>query len=73
MKKLWNTQDMIKAYAEQLLGTPYSFPPYHRAIRAPFDYYQMANAYIGSLIDFDRSILRNYSRWSVIQAQLQVI
>jgi len=33
----------------------------------------MANAYIGSLIDFDRSILRNYSRWSVIQAQLQVI
>jgi len=64
-------KDMIKAYAEQLLGTPYSFPSYHRAIRAPFDYYQMANAYIGSLIDFDRSILRNYSRWSVIQAQLQ--
>jgi glycerol-3-phosphate O-acyltransferase len=63
-------KDMIKAYAEQLLGESYVFPSYHRAIRYPFDYYQMANAYIGSLIDFDRSILCHYSRWSTVQEQL---
>jgi glycerol-3-phosphate O-acyltransferase len=62
---------MIKAYAEQLIGDPYSFPSYHRSIRAPFDYYQMANVYIGSLIDFDRSVLRNFSIWSKVQTQLE--
>jgi glycerol-3-phosphate O-acyltransferase len=64
-------KDMIKAYAEQLIGDPYSFPSYHRSIRAPFDYYQMANVYIGSLIDFDRSVLRNFSIWSKVQTQLE--
>lgn len=64
-------KDMIKAYAEQLLGESYTFPSFHRAIREPFDYYQMANAYIGSLIDFDRSILRYSSRWSKVQQQLE--
>jgi len=62
---------MIKAYAEQMLGESYKFPSYHRAIREPFDYYQMANAYIGSLIDFERSLLKNCSRWSEIQQQLE--
>lgn len=32
---------MIKAYAEQMLGESYNFPSYHRAIREPFDYYQV--------------------------------
>ena len=32
---------MIKAYAEQMLGESYKFPSYHRAIREPFDYYQV--------------------------------
>jgi len=63
-------KDMVKAYAGQLLGTPYEFPSYHRAIRTPYDYYQMANMYIGCLIDFDRSILRFPERWSTIQQQL---
>ena len=63
-------KDMVKAYAGQLLGNPYEFPSYHRAIRAPYDYFQMANMYIGSLIDFDRSIVRNPERWSEIQSQL---
>ena len=30
----------------------------------------MANAYIGSLIEFDRSILRYPERWSKVQEQL---
>ena len=42
--------NMVKAYAEQIIGTPYQFPSYHIGIREPFDYYQMANAYIGSLL-----------------------
>ena len=48
---------MIKAYAEQLLGTPYSFPSYHRAIRAPFDYYQASQLRCCSLI-FSLSCLK---------------
>lgn len=73
-----------------MLGESYNFPSYHRAIREPFDYYQvemifshtyvspwdvqkMANAYIGSLIDFERSLLKNCSRWSEIQQQLEVM
>ena len=63
-------KDMVKAYAGQLLGTPYEFPSYHRAIRAPYDYFQMANMYIGSLIDFERSIMRYPDRWTTIQSQL---
>lgn len=64
-------KDMVKAYAGQLLGDPYQFPSYHRAIRSPFDYFQMANMYIGSLIDFQCSILRHPERWSIIQSQIE--
>jgi glycerol-3-phosphate O-acyltransferase len=63
-------KDMLKAYIEQFLGTPYEFPSYHKAIREPYDYYQMANMYIGSLIDFDRSILMYPERWTLIQDQI---
>jgi len=63
-------KDMVKAYIEQLLGTPYEFPSYHKAIREPYDYYQMANMYIGSLIDFDRSILMYPDQWTKIQKQI---
>ena len=63
-------KDMVKAYAGQLLGTPYEFPSYHRAIRSPYDYFQMANMYIGSLINFERSIMRHPTRWSTIHSQI---
>lgn len=52
----------------QIIGTPYEFPSHHICIREPFDYYQMANAYIGSLVEFDRSILRYPERWTAIKA-----
>ena len=32
----------------------------------------MANIYIGSLIDFDRSILMYPKRWTIIQEQIAV-
>ena len=63
-------KDMVKAYAGQLLGTPYEFPSYHKAIRSPYDYFQMANMYIGSLVDFERSIMRHPERWTKIQSQI---
>lgn len=63
-------KDMMTAYAGQIVGTPYEFPSHHLCIRTPFDYYQMANAYIGSLVQFERSILGNPTRWTAIQAAL---
>ena len=63
-------KDMMTAYAGQIIGTPYEFPSHHICIREPFDYYQMANAYIGSLVEFDRSILRYPERWTAIQQAL---
>ena len=33
-------KDMVKAYAGQIIGTPYEFPSHHICIREPFDYYQ---------------------------------
>lgn len=32
----------------------------------------MANVYIGSLIDFERSVLMNPERWTLIQKQMEV-
>ena len=32
----------------------------------------MANVYIGSLIDFERSVLMNPERWTLIQKQIEV-
>lgn len=64
-------KDMLKAYIEQFVGIPYEFPSYHQAIREPYDYYQMANVYIGSLIDFERSVLMNPERWTLIQRQIE--
>ena len=34
---------MLKAYIEQFVGVPYDFPSYHKAIREPYDYYQVTS------------------------------
>lgn len=31
---------------------PYTFNPYHKAVRQPFDYYHFVHMYISPLIDF---------------------
>ena len=62
-------KNMIKTYAQQL-ADPYEFPSYHTAMRSPFDYYALGNEYVGALVDWKRSVLRNAERWSTIQAQL---
>lgn len=35
-----------------LLQNPFTFPPYHKAIREPFDYYMFGQNYIRPLVDF---------------------
>ena len=62
-------KNMIKTYAQQLVD-PYEFPSYHLAMRAPFDYYTLGNEYVGALVDWRRSVLRNAERWDVVEAQL---
>ena len=34
------------------LQNPFTFPPYHKAIREPFDYYMFGQNYIRPLVDF---------------------
>ena len=53
---------------EDHIKNPYQFPPYHAAIRTPFDYYALGLEFIRPLIDFKNSTLvgeenlRNISR-----------
>jgi glycerol-3-phosphate O-acyltransferase len=35
-----------------LLQSPFTFPPYHKALREPFDYYMFGQNYIRPLVDF---------------------
>ncbi|CAH8296166.1 unnamed protein product [Eruca vesicaria subsp. sativa] len=46
--------NMSVAFDRMLLGVehPYTFNPYHKAIREPFDYYKFVHTYIRPLIDF---------------------
>lgn len=34
------------------LQNPFTFPPYHKAVREPFDYYMFGQNYIRPLVDF---------------------
>ena len=61
---------MIKAYAGQL-EEPYEFPSYHESMRSPIDYYQLGNDYVGSMIDWQRSVLGHPERWTTVQQQLE--
>jgi len=63
-------REMIRAYAGQILGTPYEFPSYHQSIREPIDYYKMGNDYVGSMIDYTRSVMGNAHLWDDIQRQV---
>jgi hypothetical protein len=52
---------MLKAYIEQFLGTPYEFPSYHKAIREPYDYYQVT--YIIFFVTME--VQPDYTRWRI--------
>ncbi|KAK4788426.1 hypothetical protein SAY86_019745 [Trapa natans] len=50
---------------------PFVFPPYHKVMRKPFDYYMFGQNYIRPLIDFRNSYVGNISIFNDIQEKLQ--
>ncbi|KAK3286173.1 hypothetical protein CYMTET_6260 [Cymbomonas tetramitiformis] len=64
-------REMIRAYAGQLLGTPFTFPSYHQAIReGSIDYFQLGNDYVGTLINYDQSVLGQKARWDDVEKKI---
>ncbi|KAI7843474.1 hypothetical protein COHA_002950 [Chlorella ohadii] len=51
-------------------STSYTFPSYHAAIKAPYDYFAFGQRYIRGLIDFKNSVLGHADRFEQIQKQL---
>ncbi|KAF4401722.1 hypothetical protein G4B88_000770 [Cannabis sativa] len=50
---------------------PFVFPPYHKALREPFDYYLFGQNYIRPLIDFSNSYVGNISIFSEMEEKLK--
>lgn len=50
---------------------PFTFSPYHKAIRQPFDYYMFGQNYIRPLIDFGRSYVGNIACFHDMEKKLQ--
>jgi glycerol-3-phosphate O-acyltransferase len=51
--------------------TPYTFPSFHERILEPYNYYDFGQNYVGSLIDFSKSVLGHPDRWGTIKQQLK--
>ncbi|CAN6311742.1 unnamed protein product [Urochloa humidicola] len=49
---------------------PFTFPPYHKAIREPFDYYMFGQNYIRPLVDFRNSYVGNISLFHDMEEKL---
>ncbi|XP_019094497.1 PREDICTED: glycerol-3-phosphate acyltransferase, chloroplastic-like [Camelina sativa] len=65
--------NMSVAFDRMLLGVedPYTFNPYHKAIREPFDYYMFVHTYIRPLIDFKNSYVGNASIFSELEDKIR--
>ncbi|KAL4199516.1 hypothetical protein AMTRI_Chr03g51530 [Amborella trichopoda] len=50
---------------------PFTFPPFHKAIREPFDYYAFGQNYIRPLIDFRESYVGNISLFSDVEEKIK--
>ncbi|KAG1658484.1 hypothetical protein FOA52_006263 [Chlamydomonas sp. UWO 241] len=50
---------------------PYTFPSFHKRLLEPYDYYAFGQRYVGSLTDFDNSILGHPERWAQMNAWLE--
>jgi glycerol-3-phosphate O-acyltransferase len=48
----------------------YEFPSAHRRLLEPYDYYQFGQRYVGSLIEFESSVLGRPDRWARVADQL---
>ncbi|XP_010538386.1 PREDICTED: glycerol-3-phosphate acyltransferase, chloroplastic-like [Tarenaya hassleriana] len=65
--------NMSVAFDRMLLDVedPFTFSPYHKAIREPFDYYMFGQTYIRPLIDFKNSFVGNASIFSEMEDKLR--
>ncbi|KAL0650123.1 hypothetical protein Bca4012_092814 [Brassica carinata] len=65
--------NMSLAFDRMLLGVehPYTFNPYHKAIREPFDYFHFVHTYIRPLIDFKNSYVGNASIFSELEDKIR--
>ncbi|XP_042514129.1 glycerol-3-phosphate acyltransferase ATS11, chloroplastic isoform X2 [Macadamia integrifolia] len=65
--------NMAVAFDRILLDVeePFTFSPYHKAIREPFDYYMFGQNYIRPLIDFRRSYIGNISVFYDMEEKLK--
>ncbi len=61
---------LFEKIEEQLLD-PYSFPPFHKAMRTPFDYYRFGIEFIRSLVDMEKSKILHLENVKKIEKQLQ--
>lgn len=52
------------------IENPFLFPPHHKAIREPFDYYMFGQNYIRPLVDFKKSFVGNISIFSDMEQHL---
>ncbi|EFJ48252.1 hypothetical protein VOLCADRAFT_81121 [Volvox carteri f. nagariensis] len=46
---------------------PYTFPSFHNRITEPYNYYEFGQRYVGTLIDFQNSVLGHRERWDRVQ------
>lgn len=56
--------------AEQV-ESPYRFPPFHEAVRSPFDYHSFALEWVEHLLNKSESTLRGTERFEAAEAQLR--
>uniref|UniRef100_A0A0D9XMX1 Glycerol-3-phosphate acyltransferase, chloroplastic n=1 Tax=Leersia perrieri TaxID=77586 RepID=A0A0D9XMX1_9ORYZ len=50
---------------------PFTFPPYHKSVREPFDYYMFGQNYIRPLVDYRNSYVGNISIFQDIEQKLR--
>lgn len=61
----------FEALVKKQVETPYSFEPYHKKIRAPYDYYRFSLDFIRPLIDLPHSQLKGKSVLPKIDQELE--
>eukprot|EP00197_Chlamydomonas_leiostraca_P002655 CAMPEP_0202857142 /NCGR_PEP_ID=MMETSP1391-20130828/193_1 /ASSEMBLY_ACC=CAM_ASM_000867 /TAXON_ID=1034604 /ORGANISM="Chlamydomonas leiostraca, Strain SAG 11-49" /LENGTH=415 /DNA_ID=CAMNT_0049535905 /DNA_START=63 /DNA_END=1310 /DNA_ORIENTATION=+ len=64
-------QAMIADAVTNQFIKPYTFPSFHERITGPdYDYFAFGQRYVGSLTDFNNSVLGHKDRWDQIQAYI---
>lgn len=73
-KKIADYEQIVIQYLEQVLlecQTPSPFEPYHKAVRKPFDYYQLGLDFFRPLIIFESSTIDHPERIKEIENHLE--